>query len=159
MKEICHRIADTELILVGTMTSVEYAASLRSLIRRLGLEEKITLLLSRPFAVSKISLFQRAWVHVLPSMKEGFGLSILEAAACGTPTVGYDVPGVRDAIVQGKTGLLARPGDTSSFATQVTDLLCNAERLKSLGNQASKWAANFRWDTTAGQFLDVMKNS
>jgi glycosyltransferase involved in cell wall biosynthesis len=92
-------------------------------------------------------------------MKEGFGLSILEAAACGTPTVGYDVPGVRDAVIQGKTGVLVPSGDTVSLGNCVTELLTDNERRRILGDHATGWAMNFLWDDTARHFDNAMKHA
>jgi len=157
MKEVCKHVADAKLIIVGTLRTGRYVTYLRHLVKVLGLEEKVSFLLSNPFAGGKVSLLQRAWVHVLPSMKEGFGLSILEAAACGTPTVGYDVPGIRDAVVQGKTGVLVQPGDVLSLAKHVTDLLTDFDRLRLLGERATRWAANFTWDDTARQFMGLLE--
>ncbi len=159
MKRVCEHVSDAKLFVLGTPANAKYAASLRKLVRSLGLEERVSFRLWRPFSSDKIELLQRAWIHVLPSVKEGFGLSILESAACGTPTVGYDVPGVRDATVHGETGLLARSGDKDSLADHVTDLLTNTSKLKLFGEQAIKWAANFSWDRTAERFAGTMKRS
>jgi glycosyltransferase involved in cell wall biosynthesis len=53
-------------------------------------------------------LLARAWVLVNPSVREGFGLNVLEANALGTPCVAYDVAGLRDSIIDGRTGLLVK---------------------------------------------------
>lgn len=159
MKEICAQVPNAKLFIVGTATSTKYAANLYKLVRFLGLEDRISFRLWRPFASNKISLLQRAWVHVLPSIKEGFGLSILESAACGTPTVGYDVPGVRDAVIQGKTGLLAQSGDRFNLANHSIDLLTNGDKLKLLSEQAMRWAASFPWDDTSDRLTAAMKCS
>lgn len=157
MKEVCSSVAGAKLMMVGTTANSRYTDYLLRLVRLSGLEEQVSFLLTRPFLLDKISLLQRAWVHVLPSLKEGFGISILEAAACGTPTVGYDVPGVRDAIVQGKTGMLVRPGNFPSLASCLTELLTNASKLKTLGEAAETWATRFLWDDTARQFATLMQ--
>ncbi len=157
MKEVCAQVPNAKLFIVGMATNTKYAANLYKLVKFLGLEGSISFRLWTPFASNKVSLLQRAWVHVLPSIKEGFGLSILESAACGTPTVGYDVPGVRDAIIQGKTGLLARPGDAFNLASHLIDLLTDGQKLELLSEQAMRWAANFPWDDTANQFASAIK--
>jgi glycosyltransferase involved in cell wall biosynthesis len=152
MKRICKQVANARLNIVGTPASAKYATHLSNLTKSLGMAERVSFRLSPPFKSGKIPLLQRAWVHVLPSVKEGFGLSILESAACGTPTVGYDVSGVRDAIINGKTGILAAPGDIGSLASHLVDLLTNADQLEHLRVQAMKWAASFSWDYAADQF-------
>jgi glycosyltransferase involved in cell wall biosynthesis len=157
MKRVCRDVSDAKLLMVGTPPNAKYSVSLQKLVSSLGLGEKVSFRLQRPFSSDKIELLQRAWIHVLPSVKEGFGLSILESAACGTPTVGYAVSGVRDATVHGETGLLAPPGDKDALANHMTDLLSDATKLKLFGEHASKWATNFPWDLTAERFSDAMK--
>lgn len=58
-------------------------------------------------------------VFVLPSYREGFGLSIIEAASVGIPAIGSKIYGITDAIVDGETGLLFEPGDVDSLASQM----------------------------------------
>ena len=157
MKKVCARVAESRLIMVGTPVNRRYLTYLRRAVDTTGLESRITFLLPRPFSSSKISLLQGAWVHVLPSIKEGFGLSILEAGACGTPTVGYDVPGLRDAVIQGRTGLLVRPGDTSALAMCLIDLLDDQTRLARLCDGARRWASCFQWERTAERFAATMR--
>lgn len=157
MKKIQSRVPNVKLVIAGTNVSGAYAAKLLLLVRRLGLEQCVVFDPSEPFSGTKLSLLQRAWVHALPSLKEGFGLSILEAAACETPTVGYDVTGVKDAVVQGKTGLLARPGNTGDFANHMLDLLTNEDKRRLFGKQAAKHAAAYTWSRTAEKFSDIFK--
>jgi glycosyltransferase involved in cell wall biosynthesis len=157
MKEINDHVPEARLTMVGTSANREYAWQLQHLVNTLGLGSRVSFVLSQAFKPSKISLLQGAWIHVLPSMKEGFGLSILEAAACGTPTVGYDVPGVRDAVVQGKTGMLVKPGDSDALAKCLIHLLADRRQLASLGQQAVRWACNFRWENTTNQFISILR--
>lgn len=158
MKEVSTRIPNARLIMVGTIASTSYADDLRRLVRTNGLESKVTFLLSKPFASGKVSLLQRAWVHILPSLKEGFGISILEAGACGTPTVGYNVSGVRDAVNDGKTGILVRSADPYALAAGLIDILTDYERLRILAEGAANWATSFSWDETASGFMSAMRS-
>src|SRR5205823_79876 len=64
----------------------------------------------------KLRLLQTAHAVACASEKEGWGLTVLEAAACGTPAVVTDVPGLRDAVRDGETGLLVPPGDAAGLA-------------------------------------------
>ncbi|MCH1866000.1 glycosyltransferase [Nocardioides sp. CFH 31398] len=84
-------------------------------------------------------------VLVLLSNREGLGVVVLEAAACGVPTVAYRVTGVVDTIVDGTTGLLCRPGDTVTVANSVQSLLTDPQRRRSMG-----FAANSRVDDLFG---------
>src|SRR5262249_41256318 len=62
----------------------------------------------------KVRLLQTSHVIASASEKEGWGLTVLEAAACGTPAVATDVPGLRDAVRNGETGLLVPSGDVAA---------------------------------------------
>ena len=68
-------------------------------------------------------LFSSADVFVIPSVEEAFGLTALEAMACGTPVVGFDTGGIPDMVRHGKTGLLAPVGDVESLANAIRTLL------------------------------------
>jgi glycosyltransferase involved in cell wall biosynthesis len=88
-------------------------------------------------------------VHVLTSPKEGWGISILEAAACGTPTVASDAPGLRDAVRDGETGLLAPHGDVDALADRLERLLADADLRERMGAAARRFAENLGWDASA----------
>jgi glycosyltransferase involved in cell wall biosynthesis len=107
----------------------------------------------------KIDLLSRAWVLVNPSVREGWGINILEANACATPCIAYDVPGLRDSIVDGKTGLLIKnEPDTKTLGRAVVELLKNDKLRKKLGENALKWSKNFSWDKSAEEFMKVLEN-
>jgi glycosyltransferase involved in cell wall biosynthesis len=97
----------------------------------------------------KLELLRRAWVHVLTSPKEGWGISILEAAACGTPTVASDAPGLRDAVRDGETGLLAPHGDVDALADRLERLLADADLRERMGAAARRFAEDLGWDASA----------
>jgi glycosyltransferase involved in cell wall biosynthesis len=87
-----------------------------------------------------------SWVNIHCSVAEGWGFSILESAAAGTPTVAYRVPGVSEAILDGVSGLLCPDGDVPSMASAVTRVMAETDRW---GRQAREWASNFSWDRAA----------
>lgn len=103
---------------------------------------------------SKIESYQRAWIACLPSAKEGFGLTIPEAALCETPTVGYDVAGVRDAIVHGETGLLVPHGNVERLSEAFLTLLCDGELQGRMGRAARARYTEFTWDAAAEMMLE-----
>ncbi len=77
---------------------------------------------------------------VLPSYREGAPRVVLEAAACGVPSVGADVPGTRQAIHDGETGLLVPVRDADALAAAILSLLANPERRLALGRRARQLA-------------------
>lgn len=101
----------------------------------------------------KQRLLGEAWMLLHPSMLEGWGLVVTEAAAAGTPAVGFDAPGVRDSIVDGETGVLAR--DASDFAARWATLAGDADLRHRMGRAAQRRAAVFSWDNTIERFLEV----
>ncbi|MDN0194416.1 glycosyltransferase family 4 protein [Streptomyces sp. S.PNR 29] len=101
----------------------------------------------------KHRLLCAAWLLLHPSAVEGWGLVVTEAAARETPTVAFDVPGVRDSVVDGETGVLAR--GESSFAAAWCTLALSGHRRELMGKAARDRAARYRWDRTVRQFRAV----
>lgn len=97
----------------------------------------------------KRELFRRTWVHALTSPKEGWGISNVEAAACGTATVASDSPGLRDSVRDGVTGFLAPHGDVEALAGRLARILGDPALRDELGTQARAFAEQFSWDRTA----------
>jgi len=98
---------------------------------------------------TKVKLLQEAWACLYTSDVEGFGLGILEGAACETPCMAYNVPGVRDAVIHGKTGLLVPHRDTKAAAAALAEILRNDQLRKSLAQAARQYANQFNWDKSA----------
>jgi len=96
----------------------------------------------------------RAWIFVTMALKEGWGITVLEANATGTPVVGSDVPGLRDSIKDGETGRLVDIKDRQELAEVLTELLTDKEKLKTLSGKAKEWAKKFSWDNSAAYFLE-----
>lgn len=106
----------------------------------------------------KFELMARAHVLIVPSMKEGWGLTVPEAGYVGTPAVGYNVEGLRDVIVDGKTGLLTPP--SPSFMSQdVLRLLRNTLLYRKLQKGTQQLAKSYTWDKAAEVALSVLQKS
>ena len=106
----------------------------------------------------KRDLFRSSWIHLLTSVKEGWGIANLEAAACGTPTIASDVPGLRDSVVDGRTGFLVPHADVKALAGRIEELLENEDQRVRLGKGARSFAEGFGWDSSARameQFLQA----
>lgn len=136
--------------------SGDHAAPLRALVTELGLADTVEM----PGRVSdeeKRRLFRGAWVHLLTSPKEGWGITNLEAAACGTPTVASDSPGLRDSVVDGETGYLVPHGDMELLTERVARILESQPLRDRLGAGARAFAERFTWDRTADGTLAVLE--
>jgi glycosyltransferase involved in cell wall biosynthesis len=104
---------------------------------------------------TKHEILAASWVHLCPSVKEGWGIAVLEAAAHGVPTVAYrDAGGTAESVRHGVTGLLA--GDLAEFVAQVEALLSTDTLRAELGAAAREHAASFNWTTTAADFADFV---
>jgi glycosyltransferase involved in cell wall biosynthesis len=97
----------------------------------------------------KRELLQRAWLAVNPSAMEGWGITNIEANACGTPVVGSDVPGIRDSILENRSGLLFPYGNVGELAGKIDFLIANAAERARLSREAVDWAARFTWRAAA----------
>ncbi len=91
----------------------------------------------------------RARVCVCPSAREGFGLTVIEANALGTPNVVADVPGLRDAVRPGETGLLFADRDIAQLTAHVESLLADDALSERLSGAALTWSRRFDWDRAA----------
>ncbi len=136
---------DVHLLVGGTG---DHAPRLEALRHRLGLDDAVDLVGFVP-TEEKRQLFRRAWVHVLTSPKEGWGITNLEAAACCTPTVASDAPGLRDSVVDGKTGLLVPHGDVDALTDALDRLLGDGDLRERMGREARRFAEQFTWDRSA----------
>jgi glycosyltransferase involved in cell wall biosynthesis len=103
----------------------------------------------------KAELYRRAWLHVTASASEGWSLTVMEAALCGTPSAALAVGGLRESIVDGKTGVLAR--DPEDLARRVREVLADRELRERLGQAARERAETFTWERTAAVTLDVVE--
>jgi len=97
----------------------------------------------------KRDLLRSAWANVFVSPKEGWGITNLEAAACGTATIASDSPGLRESVVHGRTGLLVPHGHVQALADAMGALARDPQRMEDLGRGAQHFAEAFTWNQTA----------
>ncbi|MCK8678353.1 glycosyltransferase family 4 protein [Streptomyces lichenis] len=102
---------------------------------------------------AKHKLLAASWLLLHPAAVEGWGLVVTEAATHATPTLAFDVPGLRDSVVDGVTGLLAR--GESSFAAAWCALALDHERRLAMGRAAAEHAEAYRWHATVRRFRAV----
>jgi glycosyltransferase involved in cell wall biosynthesis len=130
-------------------------AEIRRLVQRLGLASQVEL---RGFVSEseKLRLLRGTWVHVLTSPKEGWGISNLEAAACGTPTIASDSPGLRDSVQHGRTGLLVPHGDVTALSESMATILDDPGLRERLGAGALAFAQQFSWTRAAERMEEFL---
>jgi glycosyltransferase involved in cell wall biosynthesis len=131
-----------------------WADNLRDNARELGIADAVTFH-GHVDERRKHELLARAWVHVLPSRKEGWGLAVIEAAQHGVPTVGYrSSRGLTDSIVDGATGILV--DDVAQLADAVGDLLDDSGARTVMGEKARARAREFSWEQTGNGVYEVL---
>lgn len=105
----------------------------------------------------KHEIIARSWLHVCPSIKEGWGIAIMEAAAHGVPSIAYrDAGGVVESIVDGETGLLA--SDFDDFVRKVDRLLRAEQTRTAMGSAGKERAARFGWDRSVDAFEELVRD-
>ncbi len=105
----------------------------------------------------KATLVARSRLHLSASSGEGWGLSVMEAAALGVPTVAYDVDGLRDAVRDGETGWLVRDGETlEDVVERALKELADPERRRRTADACRARAAGFDWDRSAAMMSELI---
>ena len=105
----------------------------------------------------KVKLLQEMHFVVNTSSKEGWGLTVIEANACGTCVIASNVPGLRDSVVDRETGLLYEYGNIEQLAEKMSLLLRSEDLRKRLSEEALKWSENFRWEDSAMKTLEALQ--
>ncbi len=101
-----------------------------------------------------LDLYQRSWLVASASMSEGWGMTLTEAAACGTPAVATRIPGHEDSVEDGVSGVLVERQD--QIGATLVQLLNDPARLADLRAGALAHAGRFTWDRTAQETLAVL---
>ena len=99
----------------------------------------------------KVELLRRAWVSVYPSPKEGWGITNVEAAACGTPTVASDSPGLRESVDDGRSGYLVSHDAVDQWTDRLSMILTDSALRARLVSGAIEHAGRFSWDRAADE--------
>jgi glycosyltransferase involved in cell wall biosynthesis len=126
----------------------DYRGVLERLAVSLDLGERVRFL-GRIHERDKLALLRRAWALAFASPKEGWGITNLEAAACGTPVVASNSPGIRESVRDGDTGFLVPHGDARAMAAAMGRLAADAALVERLGAQARGFAETFTWERAA----------
>ena len=133
----------------------DYRPWLEALTHKLGLTEAVqfTGFLTKDETVRQL---HQVSVAVNCSVKEGWGLTVIEANACGVPVIASDVPGLRDSVVDEKTGLLYEYGNIEQLAQKMLLILRDEHLRNRLRNGAITWAQSFDWGDSAERMVDVL---
>ena len=155
LARLAPRIPDAELAVVGRGAA---RAALERRARELGVAERVTF----PGFVDDAErdrLLAHARVCACPSTKEGWGLTVIEANAVGTPNVATDAPGLRDSVRDGETGFLVAEGDVAAFTARIEALLTDDALAERLSRAALAWSREFDWDDAAARMEAALERA
>jgi glycosyltransferase involved in cell wall biosynthesis len=128
----------------------DHRPALEALARSLDLTERVRFL-GFVSESEKVALLRRAWALCFASPKEGWGITNLEAAACGTPVVASRSPGLRESVRDGETGFLVPHGDVAALAAAMRRLADDAGLVARLGAEGRRFAETFTWERAADE--------
>lgn len=147
---VLDRVPDAELVIVGEGYE---RPEIETEISRLGIEASVKL----PGRISDaelLDLYRRSWVATSASVREGWGMTLTEAAACGTPAVATDIAGHADAVARDRSGLLA---DTDDDLAEALAAVLSDEQLRArLVQGALQRAAELTWEHAAVANFEVL---
>jgi glycosyltransferase involved in cell wall biosynthesis len=152
MPEILLRLPAAKLRIIGDGDDV---GRLRQLATTLGLDDAVSFDGWLPADRHWMRLGS-SWVHVQPSMKEGWSLSVLDAAQCGMPTLASRVPSLEDMVEPGVTGELFSPEDVDDYVNKAVTLLQDSSLRRACGQRAAQWASRFTWEDASKRVEDVL---
>ena len=128
------RIPRLTLLLVGGGGEEE---RIRRLVAEMGLGRQV---IFTGFLDSSVRIYPTLDLYVATSLKEGLPLSLVEAMGASLAVIATDVPGHRDVVVHGETGLLVPPDNPAALADAIAGLLADPERRQRLGEAGRRWA-------------------
>lgn len=132
--------------------SGDYRPALEALARSLDLGDRVRFL-GFVSEDKKLALLRRAWALAFASPKEGWGITNLEAAACATPVVASDSPGLRESVRDGETGLLVPHGDVAAMGRAMARIAGDRALVDTFGQAGRRFAETFTWDRAARETL------
>ncbi|MCH2173649.1 glycosyltransferase family 4 protein [Myxococcota bacterium] len=139
------RIPDLEVFVIGRGSERE---RLERIAQEIGIGD-ITRFTGYVSDEERDALLRETRVCVFPSVREGWGLTVIEANACGVPVVATHAPGLRDSVVDGETGFLVADGNIEGFAERIAQLLTDDALATRMSTAAQDWAKRFDWKHAA----------
>jgi glycosyltransferase involved in cell wall biosynthesis len=154
MVAVRREVPGVKLVVVG---DGDHRPTLVKMVDELGLSDCVEFT-GYVSAKEKVRLLQSAQLMVNPSPREGWGLTSVEANACGTPLVASDVPGLRDSCRDGETGYLFPFGDVDDMVSKMIKLLRDERLRLAFSENAVRWAREFDWNRSAQQMETFLRS-
>ena len=148
-------IANCQLWIVGSGVS-DYITMLRKKISDYKIVHSVKFL-GFVSEKRKFELLSKAHILIVPSVHEGWGLTVPEAGSVGTPAIVYDVPGLRDVVRDGINGIIVNK-TPAHLAEGIREVFTNKSKYQALCNGAKKESEKYNWDKTAEVALEVLNS-
>ena len=153
MARLRQRFPDLEVLVIGRGSA---RSDLERLARELDLDVRFVGFVPDQ---QRDALLASTRVCVCPSLKEGWGLTVIESNAAGVPVVASDAPGLRDSVRHAETGFLVAEADLDGFALRIAELLADDELAVRMSRAARAWAEGFDWDDAAGEMAEALEEA
>lgn len=154
-KKVVDLIPETRLFIVGRG---DYEEFLKRLSSKLGIDNSVTFW-GFVDEQKKVEILTASHCVVNTSIKEGWGITNLESNACGTPVISANVPGLRDSVKDGLSGLLYEYGNINELTEKILTILSNPTKRQELEVGAITWAKKFSWDNSAEKMLEILERN
>ncbi len=152
------RLPQTNLLLVGPVTSSSYYDRICARAKELACADRLTVIPGLPPGDPRLkAILHEADMFVLPSLHEPFGIGALEAGAAGLPIIASRAGGLKDFIVDGRNGLLFDPKDADALVRQVEALLGDAALRASLAAAAREDVRAYSWEALVDRLLNLYR--
>jgi len=145
---------DTRLVFAG---SGPEEAAMRAAVAKWGLQSRVEIR-GHVTTDEKRQLLRGAIALIQSSFKEGWGLTVMEAAACGTMSIASRVPGLQDSVREGETGLLFQAGNQGALADLMARVIQRPEERRTLEGAARAFALEFSWEKAAKYTLEALQS-
>lgn len=156
MAQVVREFPEAKLAIVGygyERKNLEILRNQLKLERQVFFADENVLFFEKTDRDQKVRLMQQAWALVFSSVKEGWGMTVTECAACGTPAIVTDVTGLRDSVVKDKTGLVVSASPTiSELASAMEEIIRDDKLREELSQNALAWSQNFSWEKSFEEF-------
>lgn len=156
MPAVLKKYPQTKLYIIGYKETDENLGTIKSLVNKLGLEEKVILLKSLNYE-KLIEYYLMCDIYLQPSLSEGLPKTVLEAMAAGKPIIATGIDGHKD-IVSPENGFLVPTKNSAAIEEKINLLLGSAKMRKDLGNKSKELSKNFDWENIANKYLDLYED-
>jgi len=154
---VLREMKDANLWIVGDGEK-KYVSELKEAMRTYSISPKVKFF-GKVNEQRKLELMREAHILLHASIKEGWGLVVIEAASQATPAVVYDVSGLRDSVKDGKTGIVLKKNTAKEMATQAINLVNDKRKYSAYQRNALAWAKSLTWANATKKSLSLINST